>query len=156
MTPVISFRKANLSHLESIQYFLQEEVDKGIILFRDKDEIARNIQAYVLAYQEDTLVALGALHIHSESLGEIRSLMVHQDVQGQGIGYLLIKELLSVATNIQLSKVLVLTYRASLFERLGFELIQKEQIPDQKIWQDCIKCKFFPTKCQEISLIKTI
>ena len=149
-----------MSHIKSIQDFLQEEVDKGIILFRDKDEIARNIQAYVLAYQTengaDKLIALGALHIHSESLGEIRSLMVHKESQGKGIGYLLIKELLQVATDIKLSKVLVLTYRASLFAKLGFELIQKEQIPDQKIWQDCIKCKFFPTQCQEISLIKTI
>jgi amino-acid N-acetyltransferase len=59
------------------------------------------------------------------------------------------------AISLQLKNVLVLTYQDQLFKKLGFKIIDKENIPTQKIWQDCIKCKFFP-RCEEISLIKTI
>jgi amino-acid N-acetyltransferase len=48
-----------------------------------------------------------------------------------------------------------LTYQQRFFERLGFEEIPKESIPEHKIWADCIKCKHFPV-CNEVSLIKTL
>ena len=33
--------------------------------------------------------------------------------------------------------------------------IQKELLPEHKIWADCIKCKHFPI-CNEVSLIKNL
>ena len=36
------------------------------------------------------------------------------------------------------------------FEKLGFEVIEKSELP-QKIWGDCIKCAKFP-ECDEIAL----
>jgi len=62
---------------------------------------------------------------------------------------------LDEAKDLGLQKVLVLTYRQSFFERLGFIEIPKESLPEHKIWADCIKCKHFPV-CNEVSLIKNI
>ena len=45
--------------------------------------------------------------------------------------------------------------KKEFFEKNGFVEIPKENIPEHKIWADCIKCKHFPI-CNEISLIKTI
>ena len=41
------------------------------------------------------------------------------------------------------------------FEKLGFNEIDKETIPEHKIWADCVKCKHFPV-CNEIALTISI
>jgi len=48
--------------------------------------------------------------------------------------------------------VLVLTYLPEFFKKLGFREIDKEVIPEHKIWADCIKCIHFPV-CNEVALV---
>ncbi|MCI6988726.1 MAG: GNAT family N-acetyltransferase [Campylobacter sp.] len=102
----------------------------------------------------DTLSLVGycSLHFHSSNLAEIRSLITSPNYRNQGIGSTLIKELLKEAKSYGVSEVFTLTYKQSFFEKLGFRVINKADIPSQKIWADCIKCKNFPI-CNEIALI---
>jgi amino-acid N-acetyltransferase len=144
--------KPTLNNIIDIQTVLKPYVDEGIILHRDEDEIASNIRSYVVAYDGKKPVGVGALHIYSPFLGEIRSLAVAQDYQGKGIGKTIVQTLLKEAKELNLKEVLVLTYKKEFFEKMGFVEIPKESIPDKKIWADCIKCKFFPN-CNEIALI---
>ncbi len=151
----ILFKKALLSNISDMQSLIQPEVVSGVILQRNDDEIATNIRSYILAYKENILVGFCALHIHTASLAEIRSLVVDDKYRGQKIGENLVIESLIEAKNLSLKRVLCLTYKQSFFERLGFIEIPKESIPEHKIWADCIKCKHFPV-CNEVSLIKTL
>ncbi len=151
----IVFKKANLNNITDMQKLIQPEVDSGVILARTDDEIATNIRSYTLAYSENELIGFCALHIHTSSLAEIRSLIVKSSVRGQNIGEKLVNKSLEEAEILTLKKVLSLTYKQSFFERLGFIEISKESIPEHKIWADCIKCKHFPI-CNEVSLIKTL
>ena len=144
--------KPNLNNIIDIQRLLKPYVDEGIILNRDEDEIAANIRSYKMIYNNDIPVGVGALHIFSPFLGEIRSLAVDKKYQGKGIGKKLVKSLLEEAKDLGLKEVLVLTYKKEFFEKLGFKEIEKEAIPEKKIWADCIKCKFFPN-CNEVALI---
>ncbi len=144
--------KPTLDNIIDIKQVLKPYVDEGIILNRDEDEIATNIRSYQLVMDGKKPVAVGALHIYSPFLGEIRSLAVSQTHQQKGIGRMLVSSLLKEAKELNLKEVLVLTYKKEFFEKLGFSEIQKEEIPEKKIWADCIKCKFFPN-CNEIALI---
>jgi len=144
--------KPNLTQIIDIQSVLKPYVDEGIILNRDEDEIASNIRSYVMVYKDKKPIGVGALHIYSPFLGEIRSLAVAKEYQGKGIGKNIVNALLKEARELKLKEVLVLTYKKEFFEKLGFIEIEKEAIPDKKIWADCIKCKFFPN-CNEIALI---
>ena len=144
--------KPTLDNIIDIQRVLKPFVDEGVILNRDEDEIATNIRSYKLVFEGKTPIGVGALHIYSPFLGEIRSLAVSEKYQKKGIGKKLVNSLLDEAKELRLKEVLVLTYKKEFFERLGFSEIQKEEIPDKKIWADCIKCKFFPN-CNEIALI---
>ncbi len=93
-----------------------------------------------------------ALHIHAPDLAEIRSLIVSEDARGKGIGQELVKKTLVEGKKLGVKKIFTLTYEQRFFEKLSFNEIPKESLPEHKIWADCIKCKHFPI-CDEIALI---
>jgi len=151
----IELQKANLSDIALMQALVAPEVESGIILARNDDEISTNIRSYTLAFLNGELIGFCALHIHTSYLAEVRSLIVKDGLRGKKVGEQLVNKCLEEAVNLGLQRVLCLTYKQSFFERLGFVEISKESIPEHKIWADCIKCKHFPV-CNEVSLIKNL
>ncbi len=151
----IELTNAKLSDIQEMQRLVAAEVEAGVILARSSDEIATNIRSYILAKDDSEIVGFCALHIHTPTLAEIRSLVVKDGRRGQGIGQSLVTKATDNAKILGLQKVLSLTYKQSFFENLGFIEIPKESLPEHKIWADCIKCKHFPI-CNEVSLIKTL
>ena len=139
-----------------MQSLVVNEVKEGVILNRSEDEVATNIRSYILAKDGDKIVGYGALHIHSVRLAEIRSLIVDSAYRGKGIGKDIVEYALKEAKELQIKEdVLVLTYLPDFFKKLGFSEINKEQIPEHKIWADCINCIHFPI-CNEVALIYKI
>ena len=164
-----------------MQALVQEEVEKGLILPRSLEEMAKNIRSYVIATtqaqgginggenevegiasekitagknQGEKIIGFCALHIYTPTLAEIRSLVVAEGYRHRGIAQNLVAKNIDEGLALGLREFLVLTYRPNLFKILGFEEIEKDKIPNHKIWADCIACKHFPT-CQEIALLKT-
>ncbi len=151
----LSFRKATLLDIPAMQTLVEPEVVSGVILKRDNDEVATNIRSYQLAFYKEKLVGFCALHIHTTTLAEVRSLIVDDSARGSGIGSELIRLALKEAKELGLKEVLSLTYQQAFFEHLDFKEIPKESLPEHKIWADCINCKHFPI-CNEVSLIHSI
>jgi len=149
---MVKLVKAKLSDIPQMQKLVQKEVKDGIILQRSDDEVSTNIRSYILAKDKDRVIGYGALHIHSTTLAEIRSLIVDKSYRGQNIGKSIVEFALQEAKELGLKEVLVLTYMEDFFKKLNFVEIPKETIPEHKIWADCIKCIHFPI-CNEISLI---
>lgn len=150
---MIELVKAKLSDIPAMQALVVSEVKDGIILNRTEDEVATNIRSYVLAKEGDKLVGYTALHIHSRRLAEIRSLIVDEAYRGQKVGQRMVQFTLEEAKNLGVEEdVLVLTYLPAFFLKLDFKEIDKEVIPEHKIWADCIKCIHFPI-CNEVALV---
>ena len=150
---MVKLVKATLLDIPAMQAMVKGEVKDGIILERNEDEVATNIRSYVLAKESDELVGYAALHIHSERLAEIRSLIVADGHRGKNIGKKIVQFSLDEAKKLHVSEeVLVLTYLPDFFQKMNFIEIAKETIPEHKIWTDCIKCIHFPI-CNEISLV---
>lgn len=150
---MIELVKARLTDIPQMQTLVAEKVKDGTILERSEDEVATNIRSYVLAKDDGKLVGYTALHIHSPRLAEIRSLIVDESYRGQGIGQRMVAFTLEEAKALGVQEdVLVLTYLPAFFEKLGFKEINKEVIPEHKIWADCIKCIHFPV-CNEVALV---
>jgi len=147
--------KADLHDIPQMLSLVEEEVKKGVILERNADEIATNIRSYVLAKDDGVLLGYTALHIHSATLAEVRSLIVDEAARGRSVGKKMVSYALEEASRLGLKEVLVLTYLPQFFLKLGFKEIAKESIPEQKIWADCIKCIHFPV-CNEVALMYTI
>lgn len=151
----IEFLKPKLCDIANMQKLVKPEVDSGIILDRNQNEMATTIRSYTIAKKDEEIIGFVALHIHTITLAEIRSLIVKEEFRNQGIGRELIECAIKEAGGLGAKEVLTLTYHKEFFEHLGFREISKESIPESKIWADCIKCKHFPI-CNEISLIKEI
>jgi amino-acid N-acetyltransferase len=150
---MIELVKAKLTDIPDMQKLVADKVKDGTILERSEDEVATNIRSYVLAKENGKLVGYTALHIHSPRLAEIRSLIVDEAYRGQHIGKRMVEFTLEEAKSLGVGEdVLVLTYLPAFFEKLGFKEINKEVIPEHKIWADCIKCIHFPV-CNEVALV---
>lgn len=149
------FVSPTLKDVDDMLIMVLDEVKSGVILPRTKDEIATNIRSYIIIKQDENIVGYGALHIYSSTLAEIRSLIIKDGFRGHKLGFKLVNRLLDNAKELELKDIFVLTYKKNFFERLEFKEIDKKDLPDQKIWADCIKCKHFPI-CDEIALIYKI
>lgn len=107
------------------------------------------------AKDAEILAGFASLKIFNADLAEVRSLIVAPQFRRRGIARAIVNELLDEAKFYGLKSVFTLTYQKEFFERLGFTEIPKDELPAQKIWADCIKCKKFPV-CNEIALIYTL
>ena len=147
-------RKARLTDVKTIHQLITEQAEKGHILPRAISELYSQVRDFSLSVDDSTgeIVGCGALHIVWEDLAEIRSLAVQTSCQGKGIGTRLVETLLEESRAMGVKKVFVLTFRPVLFERQGFEQMEKNLLP-HKIWADCIRCTRFP-ECGEIALVR--
>ena len=153
----IVYQKPLLDEVDLMQNILEFEVQKGYVLPRNKESFAKEIRSFWAAFgiNQDKREMLGfcALQIYSQSLGEIRSLVVAEPYRNQGIASNLVQKVIKEGRELGISEFLVLTYHPRLFEFLGFHQIEKTCVPNQKIWADCVSCKHFPN-CNEIALLK--
>ena len=146
------YLKPTVADIKNMQELVHDEVENGNILVRSEAEMATTIRSYKVVYDDNQLIGFVALHIHTPVLAEIRSLVVASHKRGEGIGSKLIQHCINEANDLKIQQLLVLTYQQTLFEKFDFKVIQKESLPDTKIWADCIKCKHFPI-CDEIALL---
>ncbi len=148
----IKFLKPNVSHISLMQELVKEEVDNGNILLRTEDEMANTIRSYTIVEVDGVMAGFTALHIHSARLAEVRSLVVSKKFRGLKLGLKLVQACIDEGREYKLKQILSLTYAKSFFESAGFRVIEKEEIPEHKIWADCIRCKHFPI-CDEIAMV---
>jgi amino-acid N-acetyltransferase len=128
-----------------------------LMLARSEADILASLPFFTVAKYLDPsgkmpprLVGCSAIYCYSEFLGELRSLGVHPDYQGIGLGKALVGETLSHAKKNGLTKVFTLTMEIEFFKRCGFHEVDKEVLPE-KIWKDCLGCGSFPS-CHETAL----
>ncbi len=150
---MIQLSKPTLLDIEEMQLLVIEDVKSGVILPRTNDEMATTIRSYVIAKDDNKIVGYTALHLHSVRLAEIRSLIVDKNYRGKDIGKKMVQFGLDEAYELGVGEdVLALTYVPDFFKKLGFVEIEKSQIPEHKIWADCIKCIHFPV-CNEVAVV---
>ncbi len=149
----MGIRKAKISDVRQIQKLIEFAAKKGEMLSRSLSELYDNLRDYNVYEEEGPGQILGtcAMHICWEDLAEIRSLVVREDYNRQGIGTKLIEACLSEAISLGLYRIFALTYKPDFFLKFGFRTVDKSALP-HKIWADCIKCVKFP-ECNEVAVL---
>lgn len=151
---MIEVRKAVLSDVEQVFELVKQYANEGLMLPRTYESLVLNLQAIVVAEEDGEILGIASLAILGHDLAEIRSLGVKEKAKGRGIGKMLVERVVEETKKIGIPKLISLTYQVVFFEKCGFEVIQKTEMP-QKVWTDCVHCPKFPS-CDEIAMaIKT-
>jgi amino-acid N-acetyltransferase len=141
-----------MSDVKAIHQLIAEYARKGDMLPRALADIYENLRDYFVFEGDDgELAGSAAIHIMWEDLAEVRSLAVREGKMRRGVGTQLVESCISEAIVLGIDRVFALTYKPEFFEKLGFHIVNKAELP-QKIWTDCLKCSKFPD-CDEVALV---
>ena len=143
-------RKARIQDVAAIHRLINFWAEKGEMLARSLNEIYENLRDYFVYCEDEKVLGCAALHIMWEDLGEVKSVAVVPEYQHKGIGTQLLKRCLAEAGELGLPRVFALSFNPQFFVQKGFEVIDKNTLP-QKVWTECIKCPKFPN-CNETAL----
>jgi amino-acid N-acetyltransferase len=147
----IKVDRARVRDANSMHRLISHFADKGEMLPRALSEIYEGIRDYFVVRRRGRVIACAALQVTWVDLAEIRSLAVDEKEQNQRIGSALIRACLEEAQELGIPRVFCLVRKPAFFERHGFRLIDKKELP-QKVWADCYRCPQFPD-CDEIALM---
>ena len=144
-------RRGQIEDIQAIQTLICLYSEDGKMLFRSLEEIKENITNFWVYEELGEVIGICNLKYDWDKLVEIRSLGVHPRYHRQGFATQLVQECIDHALLDQnCETVFVLTYAISLFEKLGFQVIDKMSLP-QKVWNDCQQC-LHQDNCDEIAM----
>lgn len=147
-------RSAKISDAEAIYSLINSYAERDKMLFRPLSDIYENLQAFTVAELDGNVLGCCALQIIWSDLAEIKSLAVDEANTDKGLGKMLVAAATEQACQLGLPKIFALTLNPAFFEKLGFSVVEKEELP-MKVWSDCAKCPK-QQNCDEVAVIKKL
>jgi len=144
-------REAKLKDAQAIQNLICFYSEDGKMLFRTFEEIEQCIADFLVFERNNEIVGISSLKFGWDRLVEIRSLGVDPRYHRQGIATQIIRFSIERALlQDNCDTIFVLTYAVPLFNKFGFEIVDKIQLP-QKVWNDCQAC-LHKDNCDETAM----
>jgi amino-acid N-acetyltransferase len=150
----MEIRSARTSDASGIADLVNYYAERGRMLHRSLESIYDSLREFVVAVDDGTVVGCVAVDVFWANLAEIKSLAVALDRRGRGLGTTLVAAAIEDARKIGIGEVFALTYEKEFFLRCGFEVIDRERLPD-KVWRECIACPKVDA-CDEIAMLKRL
>ena len=150
----IAIRTASARDADAIHELLDEHLTEGHLLPRELDEITTHAQRFIVAVQDEEVLACADLAPLSRSVAEVRSLVVTRAARGQGVGRGLVDELVQRATDAGFDKLCAFTHSPAYFVHLGFSIVPHAWLPE-KVRVDCHRCLHF-RNCGQYAVVRTL
>jgi len=144
-------RKAKVTDVPAIHDVVDFYARKGVLLPRTLQELYERVMDFHVCEQDGQIVGVCSLVVYRADLAEIRSLAVLPTYEGRGIGRAVTNACIAEARGLLIKRVFALTHKTAPFERLGFRVVEKKDLPE-KIWKDCFKCSRF-YDCDEVAVL---
>jgi amino-acid N-acetyltransferase len=123
VTPPITVRRARVRDVHRIKELVDRYVP-AVLLAKQLVTLYEDVQEFWVAEWDGSVVGCGALHVLWEDLAEIRTLAVHPDAVGQGVGHALVARLVEHGRTLGVRRLFVLTFEEHFFSRHGFRAIE--------------------------------
>ena len=153
-TSPLTVRKAVMHDIPPILELINGYAARGIMLPRTEFDMSESIRDFTVVRLGDELLGCGALHFYSPTVGEIRSLAVHEQAKTHGVGRRLVEALAAESQQYELDAVFAFTYVVEFFEKVGFHVVERGVLP-LKAWKDCLRCPKFQA-CDEIAVLRVL
>ena len=154
LTGDITLRTATVAEAGAIHTLITEHLAEGHLLPRQLEEIAIHAHRFVVAVQQDDVVACAELAPLSREVAEVRSFVIGRASRGAGLGRQIIDELVRRATVDGFSKLCAFTHAPGYFVHLGFSIVPHVWIPE-KIVANCASCAQFRT-CGQYAVVRAL
>lgn len=154
VTNNITIRYATLADAPAIADLVNVGVREGQLLPRSLESIRTSIDDWIIARDDQRIVGVGSLVEMNPTLAEVRSLVVEPAYRKFGIGAQIVNALIELASERHIPYVFTLTRAVLFFEKLGFNITEKENFPE-KVWRDCSICPV-QFACDEVAMVKSV
>lgn len=151
MNSELEIRKARTRDAVQIHRLINDFARQEVMLPRSLLSVYENIRDFYVATEGDRVLGCSGLHFTWGDMAEVRSLAVHPDAGGKGIGRALVEANIAEAREHDLIQVYAFTYVTGFFDKLGFRVVPHEAMP-RKTWMDCVNCPKFNC-CDEIAMV---
>jgi len=147
-------RPATIHDVPRIQEIINSHAELGKMLFKSYAQLYEDLRDFGVCEVDGDVIGCTALTIIWADLAEIRSLAVDDKFRGKGVGRSLVEWTVSEARRLGIRRLFALTYEQTFFEKLGFEVVPKDNLP-LKVWSDCVRC---PKRegCDEIAVVRVL
>ncbi len=132
----IVIRSANIDDIDRIESMVNYWVEKGENLPRDKSDLAKSIDEFVVTELDGIVAGCGSVHIYDTGLAEIRSIGIEPGYEGRGQGSAIVELLVKRSEKLAIKRLFALTRMPDFFMKLGFSPESKATMPD-KVLKDC-------------------
>lgn len=140
----ILLRAATAADATAIHRLITENVEAGHLLPRSLSDVEQHASRFVVAEdgQGRSIVGCAELAPLSESVAEVRSLVVDAPFRGRRIGKQLVAHVAAAGAARGFATLCAFTHEPGHFVRLGFTLVPHVWVPE-KIAHDCTGCALF-------------
>lgn len=147
-------RRAKITDVPVMGKIINDAAEFGLMLPKSSAVLYENLREFHVVQEESTgeVVGVCGLSIIWANLAEIVSLAVLHSQRGKGLGRKLVEACMEEAHALGIRKVMSLTYEQAFFERLGFAVVNRAELP-LKVWADCVRCPKNEA-CDEIAMIR--
>ena len=150
----LAVRKAGMRDIPAILDLINGYAALGVMLPRTEFEMSESIRDFTVVTNGNELLGCGALHFYSPTLGELRSLAVHEHAKTHGVGRRVVEALVDEAARYELDAVFAFTYVVEFFNKVGFHAVERGVLP-LKAWKDCLRCPKFQA-CDEVAVLRVL
>jgi amino-acid N-acetyltransferase len=153
-TEPIAIRTASPAEADAVHALIVEHLAEGQLLPRERGEIAIHAHRFVIAVQDDQVIACAELAPLSRSVSEVRSFVVSREARSLGLGHQLIEELARRAAMAGFDKLCAFTHAPGFFVHLGFSMVPHVWL-SEKILTDCHACAHF-RHCGQYAVVRNV
>jgi amino-acid N-acetyltransferase len=153
VSPDVVVRRARTSDVPDIKRLVDTYAGK-ILLEKNLVTLYEAVQEFWVAELAGEVVGCGALHVLWADLGEVRTVAVDPKVKGRGIGHTIVDQLLTVARELQLKRLFVLTFETEFFTRHGFAEIEGTPVTSEVYEEMCRSYDIGVAEFLDLSYVK--
>jgi amino-acid N-acetyltransferase len=132
--PLAHLRSATIDDVGGILSVIEPLEEEGILVRRSRERLEMEIERFAVAEHDGAIIGCAALYAFpKDRTGELAALAVDPDFRREGYGEALLHEIEQRARKLKLTRLFVLTTRASgWFTERGFVDSDPSQLPKEK------------------------
>jgi len=150
----MTIRPARVEDCPLICDLINYYAERGRMLHRSRESVYDSLREFHVAERDGKVLGCVAVDVFWADLAEVKSLAVSPEARGTGLGRRLVEAAMQDARRLGVTRLFALTYEEAFFRKLGFEVIQRDTLPE-KVWRECFACPKADA-CDEIAVMRTI